>query len=56
MAVIVDGEKCTGCGQCADGCPSNAIIVENKAKIKEDECVECGLCVEECPQKALSLP
>ena len=56
MAVIVDKEKCTGCGSCIEVCPVEAIIVESKAKIKEPDCIECGVCVEECPEGALSLP
>ena len=29
MAVIIDLEKCTGCGTCEEGCPVEAIKVES---------------------------
>jgi len=50
MAVIVDLEKCTGCGTCEEGCPVEAIKVEDrKAVVDAETCVDCGTCVEECP-------
>lgn len=56
MAAKIDQEKCTGCGNCADICPVEAITVENeKAKVDEDTCVDCGTCVDECPVEAISL-
>jgi ferredoxin len=55
MAVIVDQEKCTGCGTCEEGCPVEAIKVEDgKAKVDAETCVDCGTCIEECPEKAIS--
>lgn len=54
MAVIVDLEKCTGCGTCEEGCPVEAIKVENgKAVVDQEACVDCGTCIEECPEKAI---
>jgi NAD-dependent dihydropyrimidine dehydrogenase PreA subunit len=55
MAVIVDLEKCTGCKTCEEGCPVEAIKVENeKAVVDAETCVDCGTCIEECPEKAIS--
>jgi ferredoxin len=55
MSVIVDLEKCTGCGTCEEGCPVEAIKVENdKAVVDKEACVDCGTCIEECPEKAIS--
>lgn len=57
MAVKVDAQKCTGCGDCVEVCPLEAISLNNdKAIIDEDACTECGLCVDECPNDAMSLP
>jgi len=57
MAAIVDVQKCTGCGDCVEACPLEAIsLKDDKAVIDEDNCTECGLCVDECPNDAIGLP
>ena len=55
MAVMVDQEKCTGCGICADECPAEAIRIENDKAVISEECTDCGTCVDECPDKALAM-
>ena len=55
MAVTIDKEKCTACGSCVDGCPVEAITVDEKAKVNEEECIDCGTCVDECPEGAITL-
>jgi ferredoxin len=56
MAAKVDPEKCTGCGACADECPTDAIeMKDDKAVVNEDECVDCGACVDVCPSEAITL-
>jgi len=55
MVVIVDEEKCTGCGACEESCPVEAIKVDGKAKVDEETCIDCGTCIDECPVEALSL-
>jgi glutamate synthase (NADPH/NADH) small chain len=63
-----DWEKCTGCGNCADICPNQAItmtkIPEIEAKpgeknerpqIDYGRCCFCGLCVDICPPGSLRL-
>ena len=50
IAVEIDKEKCTGCGQCVDVCPVEAITMnDGKASIDEETCVECGACNTICP-------
>lgn len=52
----VDGEKCVGCGACAEACPFGALSVQDGAlAIAGDACMGCGVCVAKCPQGALSL-
>ena len=54
--MLINAEKCIGCGKCVPYCPMNAIeIAEKKAVIVFDECVECGVCkrVECCPVDAI---
>ena len=43
----VDEAKCTGCGNCAEVCPSEVFeIKNNKSKVLHpEECVECETCV-----------
>ena len=55
MAVAVNEIKCDGCRACADFCPANAIKIERKKAVVNDECVECGACINECPNEAISL-
>jgi len=55
MTIKIDIETCTGCGACADVCPTDAIKVNDKATVNEDECIDCGTCVEECPVDAIEL-
>jgi ferredoxin len=59
MAVIVEDEKCGGCGSCIDVCPTQA-LKKPKPKIKieiiVDRCLECGECISECPNDALRFP
>ena len=65
-----DWDKCTGCGNCADICPNEAItmveIPEIKPKPEEGiknerpqldygRCCFCGLCVDICPPGCLRL-
>ena len=63
-----DWEKCTGCGNCADICPNEAIsMVEipeiepkpgqknERPKLDYGRCCFCGLCVDICPAGSLRL-
>jgi len=65
-----DWEKCTGCGNCADICPNQAIemvkipelkpnpkkgIKNERPRLDYGRCCFCGLCVDVCPAGALSL-
>lgn len=48
-------DACTGCGTCAENCPSHRIeIVEEKACIDEG-CIACGWCVNTCPEGAIEV-
>ncbi|MCQ2561171.1 MAG: 4Fe-4S binding protein, partial [Clostridia bacterium] len=54
--MIVNQEKCVGCGKCRIYCPVHAISVENrKAKIDLEICTECANCLRAdiCPMGAL---
>ncbi len=56
--VLVDKEKCTGCGNCVAACPDGMIKLDNNKKA--DKCDMCEglpepLCVKYCIPKALKL-
>ena len=55
MAVKVDLEKCTGCGECVSSCPLDSIVIKDDKAVVDDTCAECGACIDACPAQALSL-
>lgn len=48
---ILDKQKCSGCLNCYNVCPENAIHVKNDRvdKIDYNFCKGCLICVRECP-------
>lgn len=53
--IVIDLEKCNGCGLCARSCPYQAIeMVDKKAVWTEDRCTLCGACLEPCKVDAIS--
>ena len=55
MAVKVELDKCTGCGECVSSCPLDAIVIKDGKAVVDDSCAECGACVDACPNKSLVL-
>ncbi len=54
--IIINQDKCVGCGLCVDACPFGAIVMENgKARIIDDKCTLCGACVSACNFEAIEL-
>lgn len=56
--MLVNEEKCIGCGKCIPFCPVGAISLENKkAIIDQGQCLECGDCIRNevigCPTRAI---
>ena len=53
--LVVDAEKCVGCGRCVRTCANDGIeVVERRARVL-DGCVSCGMCVDACPVGALAV-
>lgn len=52
----IEKSECTGCEECFDNCPAEAISMKDSvAVINAEECTECGECVDACPAEAISV-
>jgi NAD-dependent dihydropyrimidine dehydrogenase PreA subunit len=53
--IIVDDEKCNGCGICIEKCMMPVLeIIEWKVKVIDvNLCNECGNCERCCPEEAI---
>lgn len=52
---VIDESECTGCGDCIERCPVNAISLEEIASVGRDRCLGCGLCAAVCANNAISV-
>ena len=54
---LIDEEKCIGCGECVDICPSEVLelLNEKAVAVNEEECVGCESCIEVCEQDAITV-
>ena len=55
--ILIDEDKCNGCGLCINGCPEGALeLVDGKARLtKEFYCDGLGACIGTCPQGAITI-
>ena len=54
--IVVELEKCTGCGLCLKACSFEALeVVDKKATLVEEKCSLCGICISACPTGALNM-
>ncbi|NPV38024.1 4Fe-4S dicluster domain-containing ferredoxin protein [Brevinematales bacterium NS] len=53
--IVIDQEKCNGCGLCIPNCPEGALqLIDGKARlVSEFYCDGLGACVGVCPENAL---
>lgn len=52
--LMVDADRCSGCGLCVDVCPEGAIALAPDGRVRLDRgrCTACGSCVDYCAQAA----
>ncbi len=54
--VMINKDKCVGCGMCAKVCVAHNIAINNKkAETILDDCIKCGQCTAVCPREAISI-
>lgn len=62
-SVVVNQERCKGCGLCVDACPLHVLALSeqanskgyNYATMQSDACVGCCSCAYVCPDGCLTV-
>ncbi len=63
-AIVVDNERCKGCGVCVPACPQEVIALGKQVNrkgynfammAKPEECIGCANCAIVCPDGVISV-
>jgi len=53
---VIDKDRCTGCGECIEHCPTEAMKMEKDFPIIDNkQCIRCFCCQEFCLQRAVGI-
>ncbi|MCD6309227.1 MAG: ferredoxin family protein [Candidatus Eremiobacteraeota bacterium] len=62
--VIIDRDRCKGCGFCVHFCPQNVLELSSELNVKglypayvarPEDCIMCGICALMCPDAAMTV-
>ncbi len=53
MSILIQQEKCKGCGICVKSCIFSAIDMINNIAAINENCTGCGVCIDKCPFEAI---
>lgn len=56
-SLVVESQRCTGCGICLEVCPHAVLEIRNRKAVvaARERCMECGACRLNCPHEAIAV-
>lgn len=53
MHIIIEQDRCIGCGVCLESCPYSAIVMSDDKALINEYCQFCRACLSVCPEGAI---
>ena len=54
-AIVVDKEKCKGCGLCVEACPAKVLGYHYSEMVNPEACIGCASCGLVCPDAVITV-